>query len=154
MAYRELTCLPLIDSSGCIHCNSEIRIQPTHQLADSADQFLTGGGESHGVATEDVEANICFKLLDLSTHIWLRNIQTFRGSSEVQLLSDGQYILQLSERGRDAHTRACLRRNASLSQPADGPLKGGFHYFLKALSKPIWGVSEHIFLRKAYFLTL
>jgi hypothetical protein len=98
----------LVNGSGCIDCNSEIRIQPIHQLADSAHQFLTGSSESHGVTTEDVEADICFKLLDLSTHIWLRNVEAFGGPAEVQFLSDSQYVLQLSERGRDAHTRACL----------------------------------------------
>ena len=89
-------------------CNSEIRIQSIHQLADSANQFLAGSGESHGVATENVESNIGFELLDLSTHIRLRNIQTFGGSAEVQLPGDGQHVLQLSERGRDAHTLGCL----------------------------------------------
>jgi len=88
VADGELPCLPLVNGSGRIDSNSEIRIQPIHQLADSAHQFLTGSGECHVVATEDLEANIRFKLLNLPTHIWLRNIQTFGGSAEVQLLSD------------------------------------------------------------------
>ena len=108
MANCELPCLSLVNGSGGIDGNSKIGIQPIHQLADSAHQFLSGSGESHGVATEDVEANIGFKFLNLTTHIWLRNFEAFGGSAEVQFLSDSQYVLQLSERGRDAHTRVCL----------------------------------------------
>ena len=107
---------PIVNSRACrwltaLAASTAIRkseVEPVHQLADSAHQFLTGSGEGHGIATEDVEANICFKLLDLPTDIWLRNVKTLGGSAEVQLLSDGQYVLQFSERGRDAHTLGCL----------------------------------------------
>jgi hypothetical protein len=108
VADSEIPCLSLANGSGRIDGNSEVCVESVHQLADSAHQFLTGSGEGHGIATEDVEANICFKLLDLPTDIWLRNVKTLGGSAEVQLLSDGQYVLQFSERGRDAHTLGCL----------------------------------------------
>jgi hypothetical protein len=64
----------LVNGSGRIDGHSEIRVKPTQHVADSDYQFLTRCGEGHWISPEDIEANICFKLLNLTADIWLRNV--------------------------------------------------------------------------------